>query len=160
MLRHDNGFALAGGSLLQFPIGRTRTAESGSGGSELVLVRPIPFHSLCERHLLSFHGVVHVGYLHGENQLDPAEFARIVQACSRGIQAQQRMTARIGLWLHHQLAPRGVGVLIEGEYACATAGRGAPTTTLAFYGSLRHSADGQREFVSLTRQEQKGIVRQ
>lgn len=151
MLRHDDGSALAGGSLLQFPIGSAR------GDSELVLVHAIAFQSLCERHLLPYDGVVHIGYWHGENCLGSAEFARIVEACSGGIQDQQRLTTRIGLWLQHQLAPRGVGVLVEGEYTCEAdrggAPFGGPKTTLAFYGSLRHSAAEQREFLTLARKE-------
>ncbi len=157
MLLDDNGSALAGGSLLQFPIGRTGDAVPGIRDSELVLVRAIPFNSLCEHRLLPFYGVVHVGHIHSENRLSPAEFMRIVEACSRGIQIQQRMTTRIGLWLHHQLAPRGVGVLVEGGCTCAAACCGAPfggpSTTLAFYGSMRHRADEQREFLTLARQE-------
>ncbi|ORW88093.1 hypothetical protein AWC27_14620 [Mycobacterium szulgai] len=98
---------------------------------------------------------MHIGYLHGENLLGPTELARIVEACSGGIQDQQRMTTRIGLWLHHQLRARGLGVLVEGDYTCA-AGRGGfagPKTTLAFHGSLRHSATEQREFLTLARKE-------
>jgi GTP cyclohydrolase I len=157
MLRHDNGSALAGGSLLQFPIGRAGAAVPVVGEPELVLVRAIQFQSLCESHLLPYYGAVHIGYVHGENQLSTAEFTRIIEACSGGLQDQQRMTTRMGLWLQHQLAPRGVGVLVEGGYTCATAHGGTPfggpSTTLAFYGSMRHSADEQREFLALARQE-------
>lgn len=151
MLRHGKESAPVGGSLPQFPIG------SIAADSELVLEPAISFQSLCERHLLPYDGVVHIGYWHGENRLSPAEFARIVEACSGGIQDQQRLTTRIGLWLQHQLAPRGVGVLVEGEYACEAdrggAPFGGPKTTFAFYGSLRHSAAEQREFLTLARKE-------
>ncbi|SON59940.1 GTP cyclohydrolase 1 [Mycobacterium simulans] len=147
--------AFASGPLLQFPVGSV--IGSVIGDSELVLVPGIGFQSLCAEHLLPYDGVAHIGYLHGENHLGPAEFARIVAACSGGIQDQQRFTTRMGLWLHHQLAARGVGVLVEGGYTCATdrggAPFGGPKTTLAFYGSLRQSADEQREFLALTRQE-------
>ncbi|CAM3236955.1 hypothetical protein BST27_27770 [Mycobacterium intermedium] len=160
MLRHDNGSVHTGGTLLQFPIGRDAgVASPAVADEELVLVRGIRFSSLCEQHLLPYYGAVHVGYIHGENDLSSTEFLRIVEACSRGIQEQQRMTTRMGLWLHHQLAPRGVGVLVEGGYSCATehgcAPLAGPTTTLAFYGSFRHSADQQREFLTLARQEMR-----
>ncbi|GAB7143519.1 GTP cyclohydrolase I [Mycobacterium riyadhense] len=154
MLRHDNGSALDSGSLLQVSVGRTGAPVPPP---ELVLVPAIAFHSLCAHHLLPFYGVVHIGYVHGENQLRQAEFTRVVEACSRGIQVQQRMTIRMGLWLHHQLAPRGLGVLVEGGYTCETdrggAPFGGPKTTLSFYGSLRHSAHEQREFLTATRRE-------
>lgn len=170
MLRHDNGSVHTGGTLLQFPIGRSVGGSIGRAGggapaavadadAELVLVRGIRFSSLCEQHLLPYYGAVHIGYVHGENELSSIEFLRIVEACSRGIQDQQRMTTRMGLWLHHQLAPRGVGVLVEGGYTCVTdhgcAPIAGPTTTLAFYGSFRHSASEQREFLTLARQEMR-----
>lgn len=145
LVRDDN--------LLQFPIGLSNALAGRE--AELVLAPAIPFHALCEDHLLPYDGTVHIGYIPGENQLSQAELTRIVEACSGGIQVQQQMTTRIGLWLHHQLAPRGVGVLVEGARACVTARGGipiaGPPTTLAFYGSLRDSADGQREFLALAR---------
>ncbi|QLL07321.1 GTP cyclohydrolase I [Mycobacterium vicinigordonae] len=158
--RDDDIAGIALAAVLQFPVDRVREPQT-----ELELVRPIPFHALCEWHLIPFHGAVHIGYLPGclpgEKPVKQAEFARIVKACSTGIQTQQRMTTRIGLWLHHQLAPRGVGVLVEGGYACETACAPAhssahpagPTSTLAFYGSLRHSVERQREFLTRTSQE-------
>ena len=145
LVRDDN--------LRQFPVGPPNAAPAGRE-AELVLAPAIPFHALCEDHLLPYDGTVHIGYVPGENQLSQTQLTRIVEACSGGIQIQQQMTTRIGLWLHHQLAPRGVGVLVEGARACVTAGGGipmaGPPTTLAFYGSLRDSADEQREFLALT----------
>ncbi|WP_205875395.1 GTP cyclohydrolase I [Mycobacterium camsae] len=118
-----------------------------------VLLRAIPFHAICEQHLLPFYGVVHIGYLRGDQRLSQTELTRIVDACAIGVQVQEKMTTRIGLWLHHQLAPRGLGVLVEGGYACTPVREGAalagPTTTMAFYGSMRDNADQQREFITL-----------
>lgn len=118
-----------------------------------VLLRAIPFHAICEQHLLPFYGVVHIGYLRGDQRLSQGELTRIVEACSGGVQVQDKMTTRIGLWLDHQLAPRGLGVLVEGGYACTPVREGAalagPTTTMAFYGSMRDDADQQREFITL-----------
>jgi GTP cyclohydrolase IA len=147
MLRHADVSMLAGGS----PV----TADSNS---EVVLARPIPFHSLCERHLLPFYGVVHVGYVPDETRLGASELARIVDACARGIQIQQRMTTRIGLWLHHQLAPRGVGVLVEAVHICTPPSRvsavGTQTITTSYYGSFFEGAHARREFLKLATQEQ------
>ncbi|QNI09069.1 hypothetical protein GAN17_24620 [Mycobacterium kubicae] len=155
MLRHDNESAHTGGILLQFPIGRVTVAPPVTKESEFEIVGPIPFQALCGDHLLPFDGVVHVGYVRGRNQLHLSEFNRVVDACSGGIQAQQWMTTRIALWLHNEIAPRGLGVLVEGDYGCATAFGGAAvsrlTTTMAFYGSLRRSAEEQREFLALAR---------
>lgn len=118
-----------------------------------VLLRPIQFQAICEQHLLPFYGVVHIGYLRGDQRLSQVELTRVVEACAIGVQVQDKMTTRIGLWLHHQLAPRGLGVLVEGGYACTPVREGAalagPTTTMAFYGSMRDNADLQREFITL-----------
>lgn len=118
-----------------------------------LLPRPIPFQAICEQHLLPFYGVVHIGYLCGDQQLSQSELTRVVDACAIGVQLQDKMTTRIGLWLHHQFAPRGLGVLVEGGYACTPVREGAalagPTTTMAFYGSMRDNADQQREFITL-----------
>lgn len=118
-----------------------------------VLLRAVPFHAICEQHLLPFYGVVHVGYLRGDQQLSLAELTRVVDACTGGVRVQEKMTTRIGLWLHHQLGPRGLGVLVEGGYACTPVREGAalagPTTTIAFYGSMRDDAEQQRQFVTL-----------
>ncbi|WP_082930120.1 GTP cyclohydrolase I [Mycobacterium sp. 1164966.3] len=147
MLRHADLSMLAGGSL-----------PAADTDSEIVLTRPIPFHSLCEQHLLPFYGVVHVGYVPDETQLGTSELARIVEACARGIQIQQRMTSRIGLWLHHQLAPRGVGVLVEAVHICMPPSRvsavGTQTLTTAYYGSFFENARARREFLTLTSREQ------
>lgn len=118
-----------------------------------VLLRAIPFHAICEQHLLPFYGVVHVGYLRGGQRLSQPELTRVVEACTVGVQVQEKMTTRIGLWLDHQLGPRGLGVLVEGGYACTPVREGAalagPTTTMAFYGSMRDDAEQQREFITL-----------
>jgi GTP cyclohydrolase IA len=146
MLRHADLSMLAGGSL-----------SASDSESELVLPRPLSFHSLCEQHLLPFYGVVHVGYVPGEAQLGTSELARIVEACARGIQIQQRITSRIGLWLHHQLATHGVGVLVEAVHICTPPSRvssiGTQTITTAYYGSFFESARARREFLKLATRE-------
>jgi GTP cyclohydrolase I len=118
-----------------------------------VLLGPIPFHAICEQHLLPFYGVVHVGYLRDDQRLSQPELARVVEACTGGVQVQDKMATRIGLWLDHQLAPHGLGVLVEGGYACTPVRAGAalagPTTTIAFYGSMRDNAEQQRDFITL-----------
>jgi GTP cyclohydrolase IA len=147
MLRHADLSMLAGASL-----------PAANTDAELVLARPIPFHSLCEQHLLPFYGVVHVGYVPDETRLGASELPRIVEACARGIQIQQRMTTRIGLWLHHQLVPRGVGVLVEAVHICTPPSRvsavGTQTITTAYHGSFFESARARREFCTLASREQ------
>ncbi|MDT8911801.1 GTP cyclohydrolase I [Amycolatopsis sp. PS_44_ISF1] len=121
--------------------------------SDLVIARTIPFRSLCEHHLLPFYGNAHVGYIPGGSILGLSKLARVVEACSRGFQIQERMTVRIGDWLEDRLQPRGVGVVVEGVHTCMTArgvrAVGTSTTTMAFRGLLRESAEDRREFLDL-----------
>ncbi|CAM4407461.1 GTP cyclohydrolase 1 [Mycobacterium basiliense] len=162
---HGTGYPRADASQPPSSI-TTGAATRALGDAELVVVRPVPFRSLCADHLLPFQGVVHIGHIDSENHLSTPELTRIVAACTRSIQTQQPMTIRIGLWLHHQLVPRGVGVLVKANYACAAAARGdahlgRPATTMAFCGSMRHSADERQEFVALARRERhKGAAGQ
>ncbi|HEX6337725.1 MAG TPA: GTP cyclohydrolase I, partial [Jiangellaceae bacterium] len=84
---------------------------------ELVLVEDIPVRSVCEHHMLPFVGVAHIGYLPDEWILGLSKFARVVDFFSRRAQTQERMTKQIAEYLRDQLAPRGVGVVIEAEHS-------------------------------------------
>lgn len=79
---------------------------------ELVLARDIPFHSLCQHHLLPFKGVAHVGYLPGGRILGLSKLAWVVELFARGLQVQERLTTQVADWLQGQLAPKGVGVVM------------------------------------------------
>jgi GTP cyclohydrolase IA len=120
---------------------------------ELVLVRDIPFQSLCMHHLLPFHGVAHVGYLPGDCIVGLSKLARVVEAFSRDLQLQERMTVQIADWLEQELAPRGVGVVLSAEHMCMTIRGvrkpGAQTVTSALRGTLRDDARTRQEFFSL-----------
>ena len=85
---------------------------------ELVLARDLPFHSLCQHHMLPFKGVAHVGYLPGDRILRLSKLARVVELFARGLQVQERMTKQIADWLLEHLAPKGVGVVLEAEHLC------------------------------------------
>jgi GTP cyclohydrolase I len=109
---------------------------------ELVLVRGIPFASLCRHHLLPFRGVAHVGYLPGDRLVGLSKLARVVDHHSRDLQVQERMTVQIADTLEAELAPRGVGVVIEAEHMCMSVrgirAAGAMTTTSVFRGAISH----------------------
>src|SRR5690349_13777636 len=94
------------------------TFPNDEGYDELVVARSIPFHSLCEHHLLPFHGVAHVGYLPGERIIGLSKLARVVDLFARRLQVQERLTVQIAGWLQEELAPKGVGVVIEAEHLC------------------------------------------
>jgi GTP cyclohydrolase I len=122
---------------------------------ELVLVRDIPFHSLCEHHLLPFVGTAHVAYLPKDRILGLSKLARVVEHYSRALQVQERMTQQIAGWLEDQLAPRGVGVVLEAEHMCmrlrGVKVPGTVTVTSALRGTLRDDARTRGEFLDLVR---------
>jgi GTP cyclohydrolase I len=120
---------------------------------ELVVVRDIPFHSLCEHHLLPFTGVAHVGYLPGERIVGLSKLARVVDHFARNLQVQERMTAQIAGWFEERLSPRGVGVVLEAEHTCMSirgaAKPGARTITSALHGLVRDDPRTRQEFLAL-----------
>ncbi len=121
---------------------------------ELVLVRDIPFHSLCEHHVLPFKGVAHVGYLPGDRIVGLSKLARVVQMFASRLQVQERLTQQVADYLEDHLSPKGVGVVIEAEHMCMTLrgvrAAGTTTTTSALHGLLRNDPRSRSEFFSLT----------
>ena len=131
------------------------TFPNDEGYDELVVVRDIPFHSLCEHHLLPFVGQAHVAYLPDKRILGLSKLARIVERYSRALQVQERMTQQVATWLQDELVPRGVGVVLEAEHMCMSVRGvrtpGAKTVTSALRGRLRDDARTRGEFLDLVR---------
>jgi GTP cyclohydrolase IA len=130
------------------------TFPNDGGYDELVVATGIPFHSLCEHHLLPFVGVAHVGYLPGERIIGLSKLARVVERFARSLQVQERLTAQVAAWLDDHLAPQGVGVVLEAEHLCMSLRGvqkpGARTVTSALHGRLRDDPRTRQEFLSLT----------
>jgi GTP cyclohydrolase I len=130
------------------------TFPNDEGYDELVLVRDIPFQSLCMHHLLPFHGVAHVAYLPGARILGLSKLARVVEHFARDLQLQERLTTQIAGWLQEQLQPKGVGVVLEAEHLCMSLrgvqSAGALTITSALHGLVRDDPRTREEFLSLT----------
>jgi GTP cyclohydrolase IA len=136
------------------PVEFTPTTFVNEGDyDELVLVRDIPFQSLCMHHLLPFMGMAHVAYLPGDRIIGLSKLARVVETFARDLQLQERMTVQIADWLDHELSPRGVGVVLSAEHTCMTIRGvrkpGARTVTSALRGSLRDDARTRQELLSL-----------
>jgi len=129
------------------------TFPNDEGYDELVLARDIPFQSLCEHHLLPFHGTAHVGYVPGERILGLSKLARVVELFSRGLQVQERLTQQVADWLDENVHPKGVGVVIEAEHLCMSLrgvrAQGSRTITSAVHGLLRDDARSRQEFFAL-----------
>ncbi|WP_020657899.1 GTP cyclohydrolase I FolE [Amycolatopsis benzoatilytica] len=130
------------------------TFPNDEGYDELVLARDIPVRSVCEHHLLPFTGVAHVGYLPGDRILGLSKLARVVEHFACRPQVQERLTKQIAGWLGDQLAPKGVGVVIEAEHTCMTLrgvqATGSSTVTSTLVGTLREDARSRQEFFALT----------
>jgi GTP cyclohydrolase IA len=120
---------------------------------ELVVATRIPFHSLCEHHLLPFVGVAHIGYLPGERIIGLSKLARVVDLFARDLQVQERLTTQVAGWLDEQLRPKGVGVVLEAEHLCMSLRGvqkpGARTVTSALHGLVRDDARTRQEFLAL-----------
>lgn len=122
---------------------------------ELVLVKDIPMYSTCEHHLVSFHGVAHVGYIPGEDGrvTGLSKLARVVDLYAKRPQVQERLTVQIAEALMRRLNPRGVIVVIEAEHLCmAMRGirkPGAVTTTSAVRGQFKTDKASRAEALDL-----------
>jgi GTP cyclohydrolase I len=121
---------------------------------QLVVVRGIAFHSLCEHHLLPFSGLAHVGYLPDKRIVGLSKLARVVEKFARDLQTQERLTSQVADWLDHHLQPRGVGVVMEADHMCMSLrgvrSTGARTVTSAVHGVIRHDPRSRDEFFALT----------
>jgi GTP cyclohydrolase I len=130
------------------------TFPNDEGYDELVLARSIPFHSLCQHHLLPFTGVAHVGYLPDTRILGLSKLARVVEHFARDLQVQERLTQQVADWLVEHLAPKGVGVVLEAEHLCMSLrgvqATGSRTVTSALHGLLREDGRSRQEFFALT----------
>ena len=103
-----------------------------------------------------FHGVAHVGYLPGERIIGLSKLARVVELFARDLQVQERLTTQIAGWLQDELAPKGVGVVLEAEHLCMSLRGvqkpGARTVTSALHGLVRDDPRTRQEFLALTKE--------
>jgi GTP cyclohydrolase I len=129
------------------------TFSNDEGYDELVLVRDVSFSSLCEHHLLPFHGLAHVGYLPAERILGLSKLARVVKRFAADFQTQERLTMQVAGWLEEHVQPKGVGVVIEADHQCMSLrgvrADGIRTFTSAVHGLLRDDARSRQEFFAL-----------
>jgi GTP cyclohydrolase I len=130
------------------------TFPNDEGYDELVLARSIPVQSLCEHHMLPFVGVAHVGYLPRDRIVGLSKLARVVELFARRPQVQERLTKQVADWLHDQLHPRGVGVVLQAEHLCMSLrgvrSPGSTTITSTLLGTLREDPRSRAEFLALT----------
>lgn len=121
---------------------------------EMVIVKDIPFYSMCEHHLLPFFGMAHIGYIPSDNKIiGLSKLARIVNNFAKKPQVQERLTSDIADFLNDNLQPKGVAVIMEAEHMCMTMrgvkSAGAKTQTSALRGIMRTDAKTRAEVLSL-----------
>ena len=120
---------------------------------EMVLVKDVPFHSMCEHHLLPFHGQVHAAYIPRGGVVGLSKIARVIEVFARRPQVQERMTSQIADLLIDELDAHGVGVVVEASHTCMTMRGvkkpGSLMVTSAMRGSFRSNLATRNEFMSL-----------
>jgi GTP cyclohydrolase I len=130
-----------------------RTFEETGGYDELIVLRDIRFESHCEHHMVPIIGVAHIGYLPQNRVIGISKLARVIEAFSKRLQIQEKLTAQIANIIDEVLKPRGVAVIIEARHQCMTTrGVHKPDATLVtsrMLGELRENASTRREFLSI-----------
>jgi GTP cyclohydrolase I len=122
---------------------------------EMVLVKDIPFYSLCEHHMLPFFGSCHVGYLPKGKVVGLSKIPRLVGMFAHRLQLQERMTKEIAEALNDELEPKGVGVIVEARHLCmemrGVQKPGGQLITSCMLGTFRRDARTRAEFLDLAR---------
>ena len=130
-----------------------RTFEEVAGYSEIVTLKDIRFESYCEHHLAPIIGIVHVAYIPAERVVGISKIARLVDAFSKRLQVQEKMTSQIANTLQSVLKPLGTAVLVEGEHHCmCTRGVHKTNSTMissAFTGNFQKKQDLKNEFYKI-----------
>jgi GTP cyclohydrolase I len=120
---------------------------------EIVLLRDIPFYSICEHHLLPFIGSAHIAYLPKGRILGVSKLARIVDCFARRLQSQERLTYQIADFLMDSLKPQGAAVVLEASHSCMTIRGikkpGSVMVTSALRGIFRRDPKSRSEILSL-----------
>src|SRR3981081_2055625 len=122
---------------------------------QMVLVKDIEFYSLCEHHLLPFFGKCHVAYIPDKKVVGLSKIPRLVNMFARRLQIQERLTNQIASSIQQNIAPLGVGVVVEARHLCmvmrGVEKQNSQTVTSAMLGAFRENVQTREEFLSLIR---------
>jgi len=121
--------------------------------SEMVIVKDIEVYSLCEHHMLPFFGKAHIAYIPNGKIVGLSKIPRVVDAYSRRLQVQERLTIEIRDCIQRTLSPKGVAVVIEASHMCmqmrGVQKQNSVTTTSAFTGLFLNNDSTRKEFINL-----------
>ena len=131
----------------------SRTFKEVDGYDEMVVLRDITFESHCEHHMVPFIGKAHIAYLPDKKVVGISKLARLVDAFSKRLQIQEKLTAQIATSLNEILSPKGVAVVIEATHQCMTTRGvhkpGVAMQTSHMLGRFRSDPKTRQEFFSL-----------
>jgi GTP cyclohydrolase I len=120
---------------------------------EMIILRDIPFYSMCEHHLLPFSGIAHVAYIPRGRIVGISKLARVVDSLARRPQVQERLTSQIADLIEERLKPRGVAVVVKADHLCMTMRGikkpGSTVVTSATRGGFRARQATRMEFLAL-----------
>lgn len=137
----------------QNPVDLIKSAVFSEKYDEMVIIKDISIFSLCEHHLLPFHGKAHVAYLPNGRLVGISKIARMAELFARRLQVQERLTQQIAETLQEILQPKGVGVVIEAHHLCmqmrGVQKEGATVVTSAMLGAFRDKQPTREEFINL-----------
>ena len=129
------------------------------GHREMIIIRDVPFYSMCEHHLLPFYGVTHVGYIPNSDGrvVGISKLARVVEIVARRPQLQERMTSQIADAIYDGIKPEGVAIVTQAEHLCMVMRGikkpGSTIITSAVRGIFRSKSKTRAEFLSLLQQK-------
>ena len=123
------------------------------GYHEMVILKDLPFYSLCEHHFLPFYGTAHIGYIPNGRVVGASKLGRVLDIIAKRPQLQERMTTQIADVVYQTLQPEGVAVVVQAEHLCMTMRGikkpGSQVVTCATRGRFRRSAATRAEFLAL-----------
>jgi GTP cyclohydrolase IA len=129
------------------------TVFDNNGIDEMIIIRDIPYVSVCQHHVIPFHGLAHVAYIPSKKIAGLSKFARTVKYFAKRLQVQEQLTNQVASFLEEKLEPAGVAVVIDGHHLCMTIrgvqAPGAQTRTAEMRGVFSdHTKTAKQEFLS------------
>lgn len=136
----------------QNPVEIMQSAIFEYAGSQMIIVKDIEYYSFCEHHILPFFGRISVGYIPDGCMIGLSKLARVVDACARRLQVQERLTAQVCRYVYDTLHARGVMVVCHGEHLCmkmrGVEKQDSSTMTVDYCGEFADNPALRQEFLA------------